>query len=179
MSSISSSPEHGAFQLQGRQSLKGDHLQFRISQLLSYLEVKEDSWCWMLWTEGLQDGVDSPLLSGPILIYKAQHELLWLSGTSYSHKFHLLETTMYKEIRILEQIRCHATVLFHSPLFYSLPLHSMLLYLVTRHSSLCGPIPFELGLFILCYSGSFYSISSLPTPSHSILFYSCVEWVLA
>ena len=48
MSSSSSSPEHGGLQLQGRQSLKGDNVQFRISQLLSYLEVKEDSWCWML-----------------------------------------------------------------------------------------------------------------------------------
>ena len=77
----------------------------------------------MLWTEGLQDGVDSPLLSGPILIYKAQHELLWLSGTSYSHKFRLLETTMYKERRILEQISF--TQLFYSILLSSIPFHSI------------------------------------------------------
>ena len=77
----------------------------------------------------------------------------------------------YKE-RTPKQVRCHASVLFHSPLFYSLPFHSMLLYLVTRHSSLCGPILFELGTF---YSMLFWFILFHLISSHSITFHSILQ----
>ena len=82
-----------------------------------------------------------------------------------------LEGHKNKEKIILKQsvVGCQASVLFHSPLFHSLPLHSMLLYLITRHFSLCGPIPFELGTF---YSMLFWFILSCPIPSHPIWFHS-------
>lgn len=54
--------------------------------------------------------------------------------------------------------------LFYSTLLHSVLCHSMLLYLITRHSSLCCLIPFELMTYC---SILFWSILF-----HSILFYS-------
>ena len=143
--------------------------------------------------------MDSPLLSGPNLIYKAKHELLWLLGTSYSHKFCLLETTSTKREEYWNKSDAMqlfypvllSSVLFHSIpccyiffsflkkflfflflLYFTLQYCIVLLYLITRHSSLCSPIPFELGTF---YSMLFWFILFHLISSHSIAFHSILQ----
>ena len=79
----------------------------------------------MLCTAGLQGGADSPLLSGPLWIYKAQHQLLWLSGTSCLHKLFLLNATRVKK---QETSQIAGIYLFYSTLLSSFLFNSTLLY---------------------------------------------------
>lgn len=110
----------GALQLQGRQDLKGNHVQFRIFWVPSFLETG-DSLCWMLWTEGLQDG-GSPLLLEVSSFYPSLFFLFDSILAILCYYISLLDS-------ILDSIVCailfHLNLWLYSVLFLSIPFYSI------------------------------------------------------
>lgn len=126
MPSIHKSSEHENYPAPRKAELKRVPHDFRVSQQPSYLEIKGDSCCWVLWNEALQGGGDSSSAEYPCFDLQSSAWTTVAVRAQLLDRPFLLNSTSKGNDNTLKQIGCQASALFHSPSFYSVPFYAII-----------------------------------------------------